>query len=276
MPELPEVETVKRTLQSKLAGLIFKGAQVFLPKVIRTHEPSLFAEALCDKKIMKLGRKGKYLLMGLSDGLTLIFHLRMTGRLTYCRPEEPLPKYTHVVFDLNNGDQLRFADMRQFGRIWLLPTDSLDKLPGLKDLGVEPFDEVFTRDYFKKELRRRRSRIKTLLLDQTFIAGLGNIYADEALHKAKINPERLATTLTPHEVAHLYRSILEVLQDGIENRGATIRDFIDGDGRPGQYQELLKVYSREGKPCSNCGKAIVKVKIGGRSSYYCPSCQKNF
>jgi len=275
MPELPEVETVKRTLQSKLAGLIFKGAQVFLPQVIRTHEPGPFAETICDQKILQLGRRGKYLLIHLSDGLTMVIHLRMTGRLTYCRPEEPLPKHTHVVFALHNGAQLRFADMRQFGRIWLIPTTSMDKLPGLKDLGVEPFDEVFTRDYLKKELRRRRSRIKSLLLDQTFIAGLGNIYTDEALHKAKINPERLATTLTPREVAHLHRSIREVLQEGIENRGTTLRDYVDGDGRPGRYQDLLKVYGRAGKPCAGCGKAIIKVKIGGRSSYYCPSCQKD-
>ncbi|MHB1042316.1 MAG: DNA-formamidopyrimidine glycosylase [Eubacteriales bacterium] len=274
MPELPEVETVKRTLQPKLAGLSFEGAEVFLAKVVRTPESFRLDELIAGKKLLKLGRRGKYLLMRLSDGFSLVVHLRMTGRLTYCGKDTPVDKHTHVVFNLNNGDQLRFADMRQFGRIWLLPTDSLESLPGFKDLGVEPFDEIFTRDFLKKELRRRHSRIKPLLLDQTFIAGLGNIYTDEALHRARINPERLATTLNAREVAHLYRAIREVLQEGIENRGTTVRDFIDSDGRAGQYQEMLRVYSRENKPCPACGKGIVKKKIGGRSSYFCPACQK--
>lgn len=274
MPELPEVEIVKRTLQLKLGGLAFESAEVFLPKVIRTPDPSRLSEMIAGKKIIKLGRRGKYLLMHLSGGFSLVFHLRMTGRLTYCEKEHPMDKYTHVVFDLDNGCQLRFADMRQFGRIWLLLTDSLESLSGFKDLGVEPFDEIFTRDFLKKELRRRHSRIKPLLLDQTFIAGLGNIYTDEVLHRARINPERLATTLNAREVAHLYRAILEVLQEGIEHRGTTVRDFIDGDGRTGQYQDMLRVYSREDKPCPACGKGIVKKKIGGRSSYYCPACQK--
>lgn len=274
MPELPEVETVKRTLQPKLAGLSFEGAEVFLAKVVRTPESFRLDELIAGKKLLKLGRRGKYLLMLLSDGFSLVVHLRMTGRLTYCGKDTPVDKHTHVVFNLNNGDQLRFADMRQFGRIWLLPTDSLESLPGFKDLGVEPFDEIFTRDFLKKELRRRHSRIKPLLLDQTFIAGLGNIYTDEALHRARINPERLATTLNAREVAHLYRAIREVLQEGIENRGTTVRDFIDSDGRAGHYQEMLRVYSRENKPCPACGKGIVKKKIGGRSSYFCPACQK--
>ncbi|MCL6638809.1 MAG: DNA-formamidopyrimidine glycosylase [Firmicutes bacterium] len=275
MPELPEVETVKRTLQNKLAGLSFRGVQVFMPKVVRTHNPAGFSEAIAGKKILKIGRRGKYLLLRLNGDWSLVVHLRMTGRLYYCDPGAPLQRYTHVVFELDNGCQLRYSDLRQFGRIWLMSPGTLDKLPGYKDLGVEPLDEAFTRDYLKKELRRRRSRIKPLLLDQTFIAGLGNIYADEALHRAKINPERLATTLTPREVANLHRSIREVLTEGIEHRGTTMRDYIDGDGRPGQYQEMLRVYGREGKPCPACGRAVEKRKIAGRSSYFCPACQKN-
>ena len=274
MPELPEVETVRRTLQPKLAGLKFTDVQIFLPKMIRTPEPEEFKEKIVDKKVVKIGRRGKYLLINLSGGYTLMVHLRMTGRLVYCESEEPVSKHTHVILNLNNDCQLRFADIRQFGRMWLVPTTSLSTLAGFKDLGIEPLDEFFTRDFLKKELRRRHARIKPLLLDQTFIAGLGNIYTDEVLHRAKINPERLATTLTPREIAHLYHAIQDVLQEGIENRGTTIRDFIDGDGRAGSYQELLRVYSREGKPCPHCGKEIVKKKVGGRSSYYCPACQK--
>lgn len=275
MPELPEVETVRRTLQPRLTGLKFTNVQILLPKVIKTPDPDQFIEKIKNKKILKINRRGKYLLFHLSGGYTLLVHLRMTGSLVYCEKDEPPARHTHLIFHLNNGGRLRFADMRQFGRIWLVPTGSLGELAGFKDLGIEPLDELFTREFLKKELRRRRTRIKPLLLDQTFIAGLGNIYTDEALHRARINPERPAATLTPREVAQLYHAIRDVLREGIENRGTTVRDFIGGDGRAGGYQELLRVYSREGKPCPHCGRKIVKKKVGGRSSYYCPACQKN-
>jgi formamidopyrimidine-DNA glycosylase len=245
-----------------------------MPKVIKIPDPEQFKKVILDKKITKINRRGKYLLIDLSEKYTLMVHLRMTGRLTYSEKDTPLAKHTHVIFTLSDGCQLRFNDTRQFGRLWLVPTAALEDLAGFKDLGVEPLDDQFTRDYLKKELRRRHTRIKPLLLDQTFIAGLGNIYTDEALHRARINPERLSTTLTPHEIARLYHAIREVLQEGIENRGTTVRDFIDGNGRAGSYQELLRVYGREGEPCHRCNQAIVRKKVGGRSSYYCPHCQK--
>ncbi len=274
MPELPEVETVRRTLQHKLAGLKFTGVKIILPKIIGTPDPGEFKEAITGKKIIKINRRGKYLLFFLSGSYTLVTHLRMTGRLVYSENEEPPPKYTHVVFYLDNGARLYFADMRQFGQMWLVPVSSLDNLTGYKKLGVEPLDDLFTRDYLKRQLRRRHARIKSLLLDQTFIAGLGNIYTDEALHRAKINPERLATTLTPREIARLYNAIRDVLQEGIENKGTSVRNFVDGNGKAGNHQEHLRVYGQEDKPCPCCGETIVRKKIGGRSSYYCPSCQK--
>lgn len=274
MPELPEVETVRRTLESRLAGLNITDVQILTSKVIKTPAPEQFKDIILNKKIMKINRRGKYLIIELSEKYVLLVHLRMTGRLVYTDKDAELARHTHVIFTLSNGYQLRFSDTRQFGRLWLVPSVSLEELSGFKDLGVEPLGERFTRDYLKKELRRRHARIKPLLLDQTFIAGLGNIYADEALHRAKINPERLATTLTPHEIARLYHAIREVLQEGIENRGTTVRDFIDGNGRAGNFQELLRVYSKEGVPCPNCKHAIVRKKIGGRSSYFCPFCQK--
>ncbi|OPY58098.1 MAG: Formamidopyrimidine-DNA glycosylase [Pelotomaculum sp. PtaU1.Bin035] len=274
MPELPEVETVKRTLQPKLAGLTFTDVQIFLPKIIRTPEPEEFKAKLINKKIVKVNRRGKYLLINLNGGLNLAVHLRMTGSLVYCEPDKPLSKYTHLILSLSNNSQLRFADMRQFGRIWLVPDTSMNDLAGYKDLGIEPLDNLFTKGFLKKELRRRHVRIKPLLLDQTFIAGLGNIYTDEVLHRAKINPERLATTLSPREIARLFHAIQEVLQEGIENRGTTVRDFIDGDGRAGNYQEFLQVYNREGKPCCHCSQNILRKKVCGRSTYFCPSCQK--
>lgn len=274
MPELPEVETVRKTLQPKLAGLTITGVETILPKVIRTPEPDQFRGKITGRKIVRINRRGKYLLINLSGNFTLVVHLRMTGRLVYCENDQPLSKYTHLIFNLSDNHQLRFSDMRQFGRLWLVPTESLGTLAGFKTLGIEPLDDLFTREFLKKELRSRHSKIKPLLLDQTFIAGLGNIYTDEVLHRAKINPERLATTLTSREIARLYHAIKDVLQEGIENRGTTIRDFIDGDGRAGGYQEQLRVYSREGEPCPYCGQKIVRKKVGGRSSYFCPSCQK--
>lgn len=274
MPELPEVETVMRTLQPSLAGLKITGVEISMPKIIKTPEAGQFKDTIVGKRIVKTARRGKYLLIDLSDGYTLAVHLRMTGRLLYIEPDEPVAKHTHVVFTLDNGRQLRFSDIRQFGRMWLAPTASLHTLAGFKELGVEPMGEAFTREFLKRELRRRHARIKPLLLDQTFIAGLGNIYTDEALHRAKINPERLATTLTPREIVQLYHAIREVLQEGIDNRGTTLRDYIDGDGRAGNNQDHLWVYSREGKPCLRCKKPIIRKKVGGRSSFYCPSCQK--
>lgn len=274
MPELPEVETVRRTLEPRLAGLNITAVQILTSKIIKTPAPEQFKDIILNKRIMKINRRGKYLIIELSEKYVLLIHLRMTGRLVYTDKDAELARHTHVIFTLSNGYQLRFSDTRQFGRLWLVPSASLEELSGFKDLGVEPLGERFTRDYLKKELRRRHARIKPLLLDQTFIAGLGNIYADEALHRAKINPERLATTLTPHEIARLYHAIREVLQEGIENRGTTVRDFIDGNGRAGNFQELLRVYSKEGAPCPNCKHAIVRKKIGGRSSYFCPFCQK--
>lgn len=274
MPELPEVETIVRTLSPKLTGLTFTGAEIFLPKIIRAPQKTNdFTNALAGRKIEHVGRRGKYLLFTLSEDFSLLFHLRMTGSLVYCRADQPEAKHTHVIMALDNGDVLRYADIRQFGGIWLLSQDGLKQLSGYKELGVEPLDETFTVNYLRRILKAQRRRIKPLLLDQTLIAGLGNIYADEVLHKAKINPEALVSSLNQRAVSKLYKSIRSVLQEGIDNRGTTISDYIDGEGQPGNYQNKLSVYGREGQPCNNCGTAIVRKKIGGRSSFFCPSCQ---
>lgn len=274
MPELPEVETIKRSLEKNIAGQTIDSVELYMPKIIRCPLPGEFIERLTGKKILRMGRRGKYLLMHLSGGSTLVVHLRMTGRLVYSPPEVPLDKHTHAVFGLSGGRQLRYTDIRQFGRICLAENGELKNLPGLKDLGVEPLEEQFTRDYLKKELKRRRTRIKSLLLDQTIIAGLGNIYADEALFRAKVHPEKIASALTPREIAKLYIAIVEVLRESIENRGTSFRDYVDGEGLSGSNQLSLRVYSREGHPCIDCGKPLARIKVGGRSSYFCPCCQK--
>lgn len=274
MPELPEVETILQTLREKLAGLSFTAVRILQPGVIHTPAADQFEKMISGAKILKLSRRGKYLLFHLSKGLTLVIHLRMTGRLLYHAAGEPAPEYTHVIFYLDNGDEMRFADMRRFGRLWLVPESKLVELAGFKSLGIEPLDQMFTSDFLIKEMRRRHTRIKPLLLDQSFIAGLGNIYADEALYRAGINPEQSCNTLAPRDITRLFHAIRTVLQDGIKYKGTTVRDYVDADGREGSYQDLLKVYKKAGQPCPRCGKPIEKKKIGGRGSYYCPRCQR--
>ncbi len=275
MPELPEVETIKRSLESRITGLTFSGVDLFTPKVVRFPEPRDFIGSLTGKKVKRVGRRGKYLLIHLAGNLILAVHLRMTGKLVCLPSGTPPSKHTHAVFKLSNGFELHFSDVRRFGRLALLEAGRLETWPGLKNLGVEPLSEDFTRGFLKKELKRRRTKIKALLLDQTFIAGIGNIYADEALHRARISPEKPAASLTPREVARLYRAVREVLEEAIANRGTTFRDYVDGMGESGTNQESLKVYGREGKPCSGCGYPIRRARLGGRSTYFCPECQKS-
>ncbi|AEG14206.1 Formamidopyrimidine-DNA glycosylase [Desulfofundulus kuznetsovii DSM 6115] len=274
MPELPEVETVKRTLKERLPGLTICGVDIYLPKIIQTPSPEEFCRQVVDKKILDVGRRGKYLLISLSQGLMLVVHLRMTGQLVYTVTDEPRSKHTHLVFHLNNGHQLRFTDMRQFGRFWLVPERDLQAVSGLKDLGVEPLSREFTIEFLEKELKARRTRLKTLLLDQTFISGLGNIYVDEALHRAGLHPSRPANTLTPGEVEALFQAIRAVLEEGIASRGTSVRDYVDGTGQAGTFQEKLRVYGKSGRPCMRCGKTIERLRLGGRSAYFCPGCQK--
>jgi len=274
MPELPEVETVKRTLEKKIKGLTITGVDIAMPKIIRDTAPEDFKKIVTGRMILRLARRGKYLLVYLSGENVLVIHLRMTGRLTYTEASQPVPRHTHLIFGLNDGYQLRFNDVRQFGRVILATNKTFSQIKGLKDLGPEPLEKNFTRDFLRRELKRKRTRIKPLLLDQTFIAGLGNIYVDESLYRARIHPERLACSLSPREIANLYHSICEVLGEGIENRGTSFRDYVDGDGRAGNFQELLRVYNREGEKCPRCGTTIARMKVGGRSSYYCPTCQK--
>ncbi len=274
MPELPEVETIRRSLQDKIKGKTLTGVEVFLEKIVKGVELNHLDAKLNGKKITRLDRRGKYLIIHLSGGLAIVIHLRMTGQLLYCSPEQEKAKHTHVVFHLDDERQLRFVDQRQFGKVELVSSKELGTVSGLKTLGVEPLSDDFTRELFKKELRNKRTKIKSLLLDQTFIAGIGNIYADEALFRAMINPERVASALNAREVSRLYLSIKEVLIEGIENRGTSIKDYIDGDGLQGTNQGNLRVYGRDGEQCVKCGRIIERIIVGGRSSHFCPKCQK--
>lgn len=274
MPELPEVETIRRSLADKIIGKAFENVEVFLDKMVKGLEPANIQSELKGKKITRIDRRGKYLIVHMTGDMAMVIHLRMTGQLVCCRPEEEKTKHTHVIIQLSDNLHLRFIDQRQFGKIQFVSKKELENVSGLKTLGVEPLSEEFTRDYFKKEIRSKRTKIKPLLLDQTFIAGIGNIYADEVLFRSMINPEKVASTLTPREVSRLHIAIKEVLNEGIENKGTSIKDYIDGDGNKGSNQNNLRVYGRDGEPCLKCGKTIEKKTIGGRSSHYCPKCQK--
>lgn len=274
MPELPEVETIVKCLSASLPGLTIEKVEVRNPQVIAAPAPGEFCRQACGQKILHIRRRGKYLLIYLSGDLVLAVHLRMTGRLVHTGPQEPLARHTHLIFFLHDGTQLRYADTRRFGRLWLLTPGSLSNHPGIGSLGVEPLSPQFTPAYLAGALAGRRTRLKSLLLDQRVIAGLGNIYADEALHRAGLHPLRPACTLSGEEVKALHSAVREVLREGIAARGTTVRDYADGRGQPGTFQEKLRVYRRREQPCPRCGKPVSRLITGGRSTYFCPGCQK--
>lgn len=275
MPELPEVETVRALLAGKVSGKTIRevkaraGGRVFRDTV---PVPRL-RRALAGRRIEGLGRRGKYLLFALDSGDFLVIHLGMTGVLYLIGPGEAAPAHTHLRLGLGEAD-LVFADPRTFGRVMLAPAGRLDEIPGLRDLGPEPLDAAFTAEVLAAGLKGRKTPLKSLLLAQKAVAGLGNIYADEASFRARVNPLRHAGTLRPAEVEALHRSIREVLAESISCRGTTIRDYRWDQGKSGEFACRLQVYGRAGEPCPRCGKAIKRTVLGGRSTHYCGGCQK--
>ena len=275
MPELPEVETVRKSLECRVVGLAITLVNLINPKEAKAGEYRDFSTAIQGKKFTGFLRRGKYLIAQLEDGISIVVHLRMTGRWVYCAPQREVPKHTHIIFQLSDGNELRFTDVRRFGGMELIPTLGLATHPGLAKLGVEPLSEEFSAAGLREIVRGRKGKIKSLILDQTRLAGLGNIYADEALFLAGIHPERVAETISSSEVSRLYESIRSVLAAGIANKGTSFRDYVDGEGQQGSNQISLNVYGRSGLACTNCGAALAKLKVGGRTSVYCPNCQRN-
>ncbi|MDA8441474.1 MAG: bifunctional DNA-formamidopyrimidine glycosylase/DNA-(apurinic or apyrimidinic site) lyase [Peptococcaceae bacterium] len=273
MPELPEVETVRQSLQKKVAGLKIAAVKIVQPKVVKAGPFEDFAVALLGRTFIDFERRGKYLLAHLDGSASIVVHLRMTGRWVYCKPDTQLAKHTHVIFQLSDGNELRFTDTRRFGGMELVATQNLVEYNSLLKLGVEPLSEDFTPEILCILLQGKKSKIKSLILDQTNLAGLGNIYADEALFLAGIHPERKAETITAAEALKLHHAIQEVLQKGIANKGTTFRDYVDAEGQQGQNQLSLNVYGRGGQNCVKCGTALGKAKVGGRTSIFCPACQ---
>ena len=271
MPELPEVETVARALRPLLAGKEFASARALWPRTVAAPDPDSFAMRLAGQRIVDIGRRGKYILFTLASGDTLIVHLRMTGKLMVASPGSPDLDAPHVrvILYLTDGDALVFNDARKFGRIWLV--SDLESVIG--KLGPEPLAWDFTPEVLASRLRRRRTSLKALLLDQTVLAGVGNIYADEALHLAGIHPLRTGADLTDEEVIRLHGAIREVLTASIGERGTMLRDYRPPYGLQGAYQNHLRVYQQTDRPCPRCGAPVRRIVVTQRSTHYCPQCQ---
>jgi len=270
MPELPEVETVARGLRDSLLGRTITGVTVGWPRTIGHLTVAEFAERVAGQRVAQVWRRGKYVVIGLSEGHLLV-HLKMSGRLCVVSVDEPSDQHVHVLFSLDDGRQLRFRDVRKFGRIYLVG-DPCEITAGL---GPEPLADDFTAEDFSRLLASRRGRLKPLLLNQRFLAGLGNIYADEALFAARLHPMRKADSLTDDEQARLYKAIRTVLKQAVASRGTTLDDggYTDASGQAGGYQDRIAVYGRGGKPCLRCKLPIERIVIGGRSAHFCPHCQ---
>jgi formamidopyrimidine-DNA glycosylase len=275
MPELPEVEHVVRALRRAVSRRRIIAVDVNLPRVLAGISPASFKRKLRGVRIEALNRRGKYILIELDSHDVLLVHLRMTGKFVCINQDHPLPPYPHVVFYLDDERRLVFCDMRQFGRMRLVAGAKLSALPQIEALAPEPLTNDFTLDYFLQTLSKSRRSLKQLLLDQTRILGLGNIYASEALFLAGVDPRKAAHSLSKARAMRLHQSIREVLQEAID-AGSTLRiDLTDGDGSYfGTTERFWRVYERAGEPCVKCGALIRRIVQGGRSSYYCPKCQK--
>ncbi|MDN6542884.1 MAG: DNA-formamidopyrimidine glycosylase [Lentilactobacillus parabuchneri] len=272
MPELPEVETVRRGLTKLVEGSTIKSVDVLYPKMVNLP-PKDFENALKGKKIDRIDRRGKYLLIRLSDHLTIVSHLRMEGKYDVEPDGAPLDKHTHVVFHLTDGRELRYNDTRKFGRMNLVDTGTEMSVAGLKTIGPEPTEQALTLDYITAIFKKSRKVIKPFLLDQSNIAGLGNIYADEVLWLSKINPKQPVNSLKPAQIKRLRKNIITEIQMAIDGHGTTVHSYSTAYGEAGNFQNHLNVYGRQGEPCPRCGTKVVKIKLAQRGTHYCPKCQ---
>lgn len=272
MPELPEVETVRRTLLGPLLGRLITRIELPTPRQIWYPDPDTFRAELEGARFTQIDRRGKYLLFRLGPA-TLVGHLRMSGRIYVCDPARERDKHTHVIFHLDDGRELRYEDQRKFGGFHLLGPAGEGTPAGLLTMGPEPLSEDFTTSVLNQKLSGKKSPIKAALLDQTVVAGLGNIYVDEALFGAGIHPERQAFTLDEAELIRLHACIRSVLGLAVSKRGTTFSLYFAGDAAPGDMYDELHVFDRTGQPCPQCGTVIVKLRVAGRGTHVCPSCQ---
>lgn len=273
MPEMPEVEQVRKTLAPHIENRKIQAVDVYLERLIKYPAVDKFIAGLVGKTITKIGRKGKYLVLHLGAEQQLIVHLRMTGALIAQSSELEAPPYAKIKFTLSDGVTMWFTDIRTFGTLYLV-TNNDTYIEGYETLGSEPLSDGLNYEYLAPLAAKSRKPIKTFILDQRIIAGLGNIYADECLALSAIKPMRLANTLTEAEVRALIDAVNAVIAQGIKNKGTTFRDYKDGEGNKGSNQNYLLVYGRGGEPCKKCGQTLSTTKIGGRGTVYCDNCQK--
>jgi formamidopyrimidine-DNA glycosylase len=274
MPELPEVETIKNTLKQFVIHKKIKEVYVYWPNIIKEPDDvNQFKMILSGQTIHDITRKGKFLLFQLDD-YVLVSHLRMEGKYTVVHTDEPVKKHTHVVFTFTDGDQLRYNDVRKFGtmHVHYKGVELLEK--PLNKLGPDPFEEAFTFDYLYGKLKKTQRVIKSALLDQTIVAGLGNIYVDETLFKANVHPLTHSDKLTKKEIKAIQREAIDILTQAVEQGGTTIRSYVNGQGEMGLFQQELYVYGQENEACKVCGNPITKMKVAGRGTHICSKCQK--
>lgn len=268
MPELPEVETIRRGLEKRILAKKINRVEINTDRMVKKPSPKRFKEKVEGKNFTQVIRRGKYLILVLSSGKKIVIHLRMTGQLIYGRRDTK----SRVSFLLSNGKYLNLNDKRHLGEIRLV--ENWEKVPGIAKMGMEPLEDSFTLKVFGEMLNKKKARIKPLLMNQEFLAGVGNIYAQEALFKAKIHPERHAHRLKRDEVRALFSEIKKVLKKAIDYKGSSLSSYVDAQGRKGSFHSRLQVYGRGGEPCVKCKTPLKFIKLAGRGTSFCPKCQK--
>ncbi|MGI8826627.1 MAG: bifunctional DNA-formamidopyrimidine glycosylase/DNA-(apurinic or apyrimidinic site) lyase [Chloroflexota bacterium] len=274
MPELPEVETMVRDLLPRITGRVITSVEASFPGIVRWPLYEAFERRVRDQRISSVQRRGKYAILSLESGDALIIHRGMSGSLLLRPREAPMERYVRLLFHLDNGEQLRLDDARKFGRVYVMEAGGNERALPWARMGPEPLHESFIVATLVQSLQGRTASIKALLLNQQIVAGLGNIYVDEALHHARLHPSRRANTLARREVKRLHAAIVEVLSAAVAGRGTTFNSYLDVDGHRGQFQVALRVFHRTGAPCLICGTSIIKLVVAGRGTHICPRCQK--
>lgn len=272
MPELPEVESVVRKLKLRVLNRVIKNVTIRWDNIIEYPKKELFISNIRNQEIIDIKRRGKWIIMELTNYYLLV-HLRMEGKFFIKHPNDEVDKHEHVMILLDNDEELRYRDTRKFGKMLLIEKDKLVDAKPMKNMGVEPFDEGFTKEYLVNKFKKKTIPIKSSLLDQSIVTGIGNIYVDEILFSSRINPSTKTNEVNAKEISSIIENTKKIMDKAIEYGGTKIRTYTSLDGEQGHYQNYLNVHTKVGKPCPICNTTILKTKIGGRGTYYCPKCQ---